>query len=253
MQHEPSGPSAADQPAFAEALNDKRAALSGMTDGRGRSAEDRFRVYRNNVIVSLAEALEASFPTTRRLVGETFFRSAAVAYAETTKPSSPLLFRYGGSFPDFLAGLPGLSNYPFVPEAARIEYARIQAYHAADAEPLAHDALARLAPDALPDAVLTGHPAAFLVHAPSGGVSAWRENQTPPQARVPADACLVTRPALDVMVTPLDTPTARLANGLLMGRPLGEAAALEELDLASALATLLSAGAFQSVCVAVPS
>jgi len=238
-----------EQAAFAGALLRKGAALSGMTDGRGRAAADRFRVYRNNVIASLAQALEASFPTTRRLVGETFFRAAAVAYAEEEKPASPLLFRYGTTFPDFLATLPGLASFPFVPEAARIEYARLQSLNAADADPLPADALARLKPETLPAAVLEPHPATRLVATPAGGLSAWRTNQDPPLPTVEAAAALVTRPAMEVTVTPLSAAAANFASALMDGRPLGEAAAVEGLDLPPAIAALISSGAFRSLRV----
>jgi len=237
---------AADRSAFAAALGRPGTNVAGLTDGRGRAAADRFRVYRNNVVVSLAEALEAAFPATRRLLGEAFFRAAAVAYVEEEKPASPLLFRYGATFADHLARLPGVAPYPFVPEAARIEFARLQAYHAADAGPLPADALARLPLEALPAAVLAPHPATRLVAAPAGGLSAWRRNQDPPLAPVEAAAALVTRPRLEVMVTPLTAPAATFAAALLDGRPLGEAAAVEDLDLAPVLGALLTAGAFRA-------
>jgi len=240
----------ADPGAFAGALEEKGRTLSGMTDGRGRDAADRFRVYRNNVVVSLSEALTATFPATRRLLGENFFRAAAVAYAEENKPDSPLIFRYGAGFPDMLAALPGLSAYPFVPEAARIEYARVQAYHAADAQPLAGDALAGVAPELLGAVVLSAHPATRLLDAPNGGLSAWRSNQDPPQPGEEAAAALVTRPAMALQVTGLSAPAATLARSLIEGRPLSEAAAVDGLDLAEALGTLLKAGAFHALRVA---
>jgi hypothetical protein len=243
------GAGAAEQCAFASALVEKGATLSGLTDGRGRAAADRLSVYRNNVIVSLVEALEATFPATLRLVGETFFRAAARAYAEAEKPESPLLFRYGETFADHLARLPGLADYPFVPETARIEFARVGAYHAADAAPLPPDALGAVSRETLPGVVFTAHPATRLVPAPAGGVGAWQRNQDPPLPSVDAAAALVTRPVAAVIVTPLPAPSAAFAEALLAGRALGEAAAADGLDLAAALGALLSAGAFRSVRV----
>ena len=46
------------------------------------------------------------------------------------------------------------------------------------------------------------------------------------------------------MVTPLSAPAAAFAHELMRPRPLAEAAQVEGLDLATALAALLTAGAF---------
>ncbi len=222
-----------------------RQAPAGITDGRGRPAPDRLAVYRNNIAASLRDALRATFPATRRLMGDRFFDAAAIDYAAAERPASPLLFRYGATFADFLATLPGLGDYAFVPEVARIEFARVTAHHAADAEPLTGEALAGLSPEALMTVTLSPHPATALVPTPEGGLPAFQANQTPPEAETPAAAALVTRPALNVLVSPLTFETAAFTQKLLDGVPLGMAAEVAGLDLAAALAQLWSAGAFQ--------
>ena len=234
-------PAASGERAFAAALAGGPSP-SGLHDGHGRPAADRLDVYRNNVVVSLRDALRTTFAATARLMGETYFDAAATAYAKANKPASPLLFRYGDGFADFLSELPGLANYPFVPEAARIEYARVTAYHAADAAPLRPDALGAVAADALPAAVFVAHPAAAVLLLPHGGLAAWQENSG--RAREAAPACLVTRPAMEVEVRPLQMAAARFAEALLAGVALGEAAGDPALDLAGTLGLLLSAGAF---------
>lgn len=240
----PSAPlPAADQKAFAAALKSGNS-IAGVNDGGGVAASDRFRIYRNNVIVSLREALGTTFQTTARLMGNEFFEAAAVAYAEREKPQNPLLFQYGATFADFLAALPGLKTYPFVAEVARIEYARVQAYHAADKAPLAPDALGAVQSERLGEVMFDAHPAATIVSAPAGGVGAWLSNQVPPSPPVEAAAALITRPAMEVVVTPLDAPSKHFAQALFCASPLADAAAGDGLDLAAALGTLLSAGAF---------
>lgn len=221
-------------------------ALPGVSDGQGRAAPDRLDVYRNNVAASLRDALRTTFAATARLMGDTFFNAAAIDYARLERPRSPLLMRYGATFADFLAALPGLNTYPFVPEVARIEFARVTAYHAADAEPLATDALAGLPPEILVAVRLAAHPATALIRVPAGGLAAFQANQLPPLAQTPAPAALVTRPALNVLTVPIERATATFAENLLLGAPLGDAAQVEGLDLAGALAQLLSAGAFST-------
>ncbi len=239
--HEASGDTL-HEAAFVAALDGE--AAPGVHDGAGGPAADRLRVYRNNVIVSLRDALAEIFPATARLMGERYFAAAAVAYAQAVKPASPILWRYGEGFAAYLATLPGLAPYPFVPEAAALEFARLEAYHAADAAPLVPAALAAVPADKVARLVLVAHPAARVVMLPAGGFGAYADN-TPgaPAADGPAEAALVTRPALDVAITPLGTPAARFAAALIGGAPLGQAADAT-LDLPATLALLLSAGAF---------
>ena len=46
------------------------------------------------------------FPVVKRLVGEEFFRAMAQVFVTEEPPRSPVLFRYGSTFPDFIAGFP---------------------------------------------------------------------------------------------------------------------------------------------------
>jgi hypothetical protein len=129
-------------PAHPEFLEDFRAgiALGTLPAGVTATAPDdlaqRFAVYRNNVTVGLVDALAARFPVIQRLVGVEFFRAVAREFARSHPPRSPLLFLWGEAFPDFLAALPSLADYPYMADVARIEVARGVAYHAADAMPL---------------------------------------------------------------------------------------------------------------------
>ena len=112
----------------------------------------RFAVYRNNVHVSLVEALAKAFPITLRLVGDAFFRAMARAYVADHKPQSPLLIRYGESFPEFVAGFAPAARLAYLPDLARLEQAWLRAYHSAEARPLEAQDVARLAPDDLLEA-----------------------------------------------------------------------------------------------------
>ena len=63
------------QTTFQAAMLDPAAPVpTGLVNPDGAAASKRFDVYRNNVAVSLSDALEAAFPVVRKLVGDEFFR-----------------------------------------------------------------------------------------------------------------------------------------------------------------------------------
>lgn len=136
----------------------------------------RFDVYRNNVHHSLTRALATRFPVVERVVGPEFFAAMAPVFLAAHGPSSPMLFQWGDAFPRFLASFPPLAGLPWLADVARIELARGQAYHAADATPLPPEALARAAQDA-GQARLVLHPSVQVVASRHAIVSAWAMNQ----------------------------------------------------------------------------
>ena len=77
-------------------------------------------------------------------------------------PRSPLLFQYGGSFADFIAGFAPAAPLPYLRDMARLEYAQGLAYHAADREPLPPASLRR--PGSRAPCRLQGRAAPFGVH-----------------------------------------------------------------------------------------
>ncbi|ALA20555.1 MULTISPECIES: DNA-binding domain-containing protein [Chelatococcus] len=222
----------------------------------GKRADKRYNVYRNNVTVSLIEALGAVFPAVRRITGEDFFRAVARAYVRARPPSSPLLFEYGRDFPDFIAAWDHAAPAPWLADVARLERAWLDAYHAADAAPLEAQALAAVPAERLADIVFVAHPAARVVRSPFAAVTIFAAHRQEGQAQTidagtPEDA-LVTRPGLTVAVRHLPAGGAVFAARLLAGAPFATAAseALAEapgFDLAANLAGLLAAGAFTSI------
>ena len=137
-----------------------RAAVAGPN---GKSARKRYSVYRNNVTVSLINALAAVFPATMRITGVDFFRAMARFHVRATPPTSPLLFEYGHDFADFIERYQYAKSMPWLADVARIERAWLDAYHAADVEALAPQVLASIPPERLAEAVLTPHPATRIV------------------------------------------------------------------------------------------
>lgn len=153
----------------------KGAALPpGVTATAPDETERRFAVYANNVAVSLSEALAKRFPVIQRLVGHDFFAAMARVYAEAHRPASPVLLEWGGTFPAFLAAFPPLADYPYMADVARIEVARGQAFHAADAVSAGPDSFLGANPSSLH---LVLHPSVHVLRLRHPGVTIWARNQ----------------------------------------------------------------------------
>ena len=188
--------------------------------------ERRFAVYRNNVAVSLGEALASRFPVIRRLVGEVFFAAMARLYAETDRPRSPVLAEWGEGFAGFLERFPPLAAYPYLGDVARIEFARGRAFHAADRGPVDPARLATADPDRVR---LMLHPSVTLLPLAHPAVSIWARNQPGgeglPLHRGPETALILRDGTFQVPVQSVGAGDAALLRSVLDGEPLAVAAA----------------------------
>ena len=242
---------------FAQGLMDPaRATPVDVVGPRGKAAIKRYNVYRNNVTVSLINALAAVFPATQRVTGDDFFRAMARFYLRAHPPVSPLLFEYGHDFPAFIEQYEYARELPWLADVARIERAWLDAYHAGDVEPLDPQALGRIPAARLADAVLIPHPATRVLRSRFAALSifsAHKGDDPPPQIDSgEAEDTLVTRPDLEVVATRLPPGGATFLARLIAGDPLGAAAAQAlaaspSFDLAANIAGFIEAGAFAAI------
>lgn len=201
----------------------------GLYVWNGSDPTERFDVYRNNVVVSLIEALESGFDVVRQLVGDQFFRAMAREFLRNHPPESPVLAYFGEDFPEFIAHFEPAASLPYLADTARIEWLRVQAYHAADAEPLSLRSLQHVLaqPERLPMRRLTLHPSVRIIRSDYAVVSLWAAHQgLMPLNRVDPvqpEAALILRPELEVEVVPIDDSTALFAVLLQQDCTLGEA------------------------------
>ncbi len=241
------------QAAFAAALADPAAPPPPAI---GEAQRRRFDIHRNNVVHGMVEALRATFPACDRLVGPEFFAALARAYLAAEPPRSPLLFRYGGGFADFVETFPPAASVPYLGDVARLEWARLQAYHASDAAPLGLEALAALPEAALPETRLALHPSLALLASrwPVFALWAASTDQGPADAVDLArpEAVAILRPALEVETRLLPPGAHAFLAALAAGQPLGTAATEaatqhNTFDLAEHLSGVFSIGAVTGI------
>jgi len=247
---------------LAALLKPNRETPTLVSGSAGKAAVKRFNVYRNNVTVSLIDALAAVYPAVQRITGVEFFRAMARFHIRETPPSSPLLFEYGRDFPAFIERYEYAQGMPWLADTARIERAWLDAYHAADAPTLGAAALASTPAERIEDLVLTPQPAARLVRSRYAAVTIFAANRgsEPVEAidASQAEDALITRPEFDVVVRRLAPGHAEFLSTLWAGRPLGQAAAaaLEahpDFEIGMGLATLIESGACASAQLGDPS
>jgi len=123
-------------------------------------------VYRRNVQSNLHDALAATYPVVRRLVGEGFFREAARRYSRESPSRSGDLNEYGAQFAAFLASYPHASALPYLADVARLEWACHECLHAADTGLLDFAALGRVDARRHGEIRFQLHPAVRLVRSP---------------------------------------------------------------------------------------
>jgi hypothetical protein len=239
--------------AFCPALiNPDEETPSVVAGPNGKAAKKRYNVYRNNVTVSLIDSLAAIYPAVQRITGVEFFRAMARFHVRATPPTSPLLFEYGRQFPAFIEAYEFAQGMPWLADTARIERAWLDAYHAADAIPLAPDRLSVISPERLGDLTFTPHPATRLVRSKFAALTIFSANRgTEPvgaiDATEPEDA-LITRPENEVEVRHLPEGGAALTNGQTLA--VAATAAMESapnFDLSASITGMFTAGAFIGV------
>ena len=223
------------QRCFAEALLDpEQACPPGLITWNASDPARRFAVYRNNVIVSLVDALADTFAVTQDLVGEAFFRAMARVFAYTNPPTSRLLVFYGETFPEFIERFPPAASLPYLADVARLEFLRVRAYHAADVAPVrSEDIVAVLADeDKLPDLGLALHPSLAVLDSAVAVVSLWAVHQGVGDLAtlVPdvPETALVVRDGLDVEVMKIPRATGVFIKAVKRGATLGDAMALAQ-------------------------
>jgi hypothetical protein len=244
--------------AFVAALLDPALPLPArLRAWNGSDLARRFSVHRNNVVGSLVDAVADTFPVVHALVGTEFFRAMAAVFVRAQPPRSPLMHQYGSAFPAFIEGFAPARPLPYLADVARLEFARVQACHAADAQPLTAQSADELLAAGVDLAALRPvlHPALRWIESAHPVVSLWAAHQGQgalEDVALGQDECaLVVRPAFDVLVVPCDAGTVAFVQRAHAGGDLADCtaagAAHPGFFLSSTLSVLLAHGALAAL------
>lgn len=173
---------------------------ANLPEGLFAGSPDRvmagMKVHANTISHARLVALEETFPRTREHIGHDRFNAHSRLFIQQPGVTAAALAEIGAEFSVFLLEA---GEGAGVADLAGFEWCWLTAYHAADAAPLALDALTGLAPEALLEQRLARHPAACaerfapLVHKLIGA-------EVPGVAE--SDAILIARPHADVLISP---------------------------------------------------
>jgi hypothetical protein len=199
--------------------------------GSARAAE-RIAIYRNAVFANYRNALGATYPVVRRLVGAPFFNTAVDAFVRGHPSASGDLNVYGDVFADFLASYPYAADLPYLPDVARLEWAIDEAQRAADVPRNPEAVLVALS--AVPSDQVAAlrfrvDPSCRLVASSFPILRIWQVNQPDHEGddRVDldagADAMLVRREANGVSLSQLAPGEHAFLAALVKGAPLSAA------------------------------
>lgn len=218
-----------------------------------------FAVYRNGVMKSAIDALQANYPAVARLVGEEWFRAAAAVHVRASPPRSPALVEYGTDFAHFLASFEPAAELPYLPDVARLDRMWTEAHIGEDAATLDPACIATANPEQLARMVLRPHPCIRWAWSPTTPIySLWSRNRVVDEALDEiiwvGEGILIGRPTLDVRWQPLDQAGCAFLDRCAAGEVLASAAgaALDvdpDTDLALLMSKLLAAGAFSALAV----
>jgi hypothetical protein len=244
------------QAAFARGVLDpsRGGEIAAGIVGERIAAERRLAIYRNNVLRSLRRVLEGAFPATRRLLGPERFAAVALAFVRAAPPDRPQLLAYGAGFPGFLELRPEAASVAHVTDVARLEWAREEAYYAADSPPLAAAAVAAIPLARYAELRFDLHPSLRLIRSAGPVYSLWRaalDAASEDGALAPPDGgpeqVLIVRPQMTVTTRPIAAADLALLEELGAGAQLAQAAARAQasdpgFDLQAALALHLAGG-----------
>lgn len=245
------------QSVFAAALLDETIEPALALIARGEHGPNAgIDVYRNNVRIGFAKVLALEFPVINRLVGEDYFQQLAWEFQRAHPSRSGDLHNIGGPFPGYLDIRFAASQYGYLGDVARIEWARECISIMADDSVLSIAALQDVEPERYADLRLERRRDSELLASDFPVATIWQSNQPDSPADQTIDLgaggenVLVLRTSGGIELLPLSNAEIALLRTLDAGAPLGTAFDLafaqdQSLDLGAVLQRLFRHGVFR--------
>jgi hypothetical protein len=168
------------------------------------------------------EALTLDFPKVASLLDEAVLRQLVKRYATDCPSRHWDLGRFGSSFVGWLEGQKVKGARADLVDLARLEWARNEAFLAPDAAAIDAAAMARVAPQAMPGAVLSFVPSCRLVscrHEVAALFEALKQKRVPPAPRPSPQQLVVWRKGFVAWHAVIDADEARALKAALAGKP----------------------------------
>ncbi len=226
-------------------------------------SEGRLQLYQNNVRANFADSLRSTYPAVWRLVGEDYFRQAALQFQRSHPSRSGDLTHVGRGFPEYLAALHGDDGYRYLGDVARLEWLCQEALLGAEHAPLSIERLRAVAPSDYDALRFELHPTLRLYQSPYPALSIWEANvanEAEPELidlRAGADRLALMRRALKLTVLALSGGEFAFLTAIERGAAFGEAIASagaceQEFDAGEALRRFIAVEAIVDFATALP-
>ncbi len=206
---------------FADFLYQHESVPLHLGNSTDRHFVEGFSIHRNNVHASPVEALRQAFPVVQRLLGGEYFTALCQHYIALHPPRSAVYHEYGATLADFIATFPPLQNMAYLTDIARLEWARLCAFHAGDGLPLRADPASIENLTEILSQPVCWHPSVTLIFSDHPLFSLW-QSQTdmsapPSRAEWYSDIVLVWRQGMRLRTERITPHTARLMETLKVG------------------------------------
>lgn len=222
------------------------AILRSVVESPHGDSGPRLAIYHDAYRIRLCEALGDTFGTLREHLGPTDFDALCARYV-ACEPSTVRNVRwYGAGLADFLESARPYDERPWLAELARLDWALVGAFDAADLPPVTLEAMTRLSAEAWPVLAFEFHPSVARLTLSTNAPSMRRatdNGEVLPEARR-LDAAvewLVWRQDARTNYRSLQSPEAAALDGALAGTPFAALCAQAGEQLGAAEASMHAA------------
>jgi len=219
-------------------MNDQQQLVNAIFNKNSEFEEKGLAIYRRNLQANAVRALQISFPTVLKLIGDELFAYAVELLLKTDPPNSGDWGLWGDSFPKLLETLTALNEYPYVIDIARLDFL----IHMQSREKDTHidmSSMSLLSEHELDQLRLVLNPAIKLLESNYPVIEIYQANHQPEYAEEFLDKaqqklasnigghCLIYRPQLKPLVRAVDSVELNWLRLLQQGKSIGQA--LDEL------------------------